>query len=954
MTWLTSTTTPRDTPTTYLQRDFTPMTFATSQMCARSPPGARAMSSPSPPPAKRRHVDSDDDSDGKQDQDDRDSDQEEEDATLSRRFNHPNNSVPRHIQKLLDLAAEDEDEDPELDDEEEDQETQADKDFLDDREQGNDLVIRIPCVDALQHEAEHDNAVALAAYYEAAAAAANYGSGDDENGKDEIPVISGTWVNAGIGEHTRKETLIGYAPVKIQQQLSIELTHGTWIRAGNRRAMVLSTSIERTYRASPTRERSGQSATSGTQRYREVLLIRALADPDDDSEMVVVPGTWVKTQKGPQTHKGIAFVLSTTELYQDVHIIQARRPTEPPRERPAFHVIRAKLQKGSDQRSAFPKSRYPRLDPTPEQLLLFVGSCHPDLLTLPFHGLSPALAEGDRVVMVAGEHKGLNGFIFALAERWDKKEEQNVQYAKLVTPGLGGVYQTRKHLHTGNDGGHDNSGRACVELAHLKRSALDICYTFRINDRVRVVSGILYKGVIGGVTAVANDSLTISIPKDCDVVGRTTAHFDDQSFTISIEHVTREWHLGDSVRVRCGEYKDSVGVIVGAPTAGVLQIFCGNRKTGVEHTLGEPDARLLQVRAAEVDCEAESASLKEGTAPYTRPGYLVAPSGVNPPTAAEREYMKGGCTQLETQRALMHTGRGWYQGMDVVVVGHVGWLLEGTQKVGGTRCPLHAGLRGVVVGDYDSPVRAAQLKSTRRRTALPLRDDQQGILVTIGEHAGNRQFSNIPIENVFHAYKRIPITQARFLPRKELEPPSAPRSRTPPPTPLHSPARPLRQLDGEDTGQWISMLELAMKRIDVQVVGVLKLPKTSPKVAGLEGKCSWLLVGMPPPASQQKMDVLGIGSGGMKHAIPRNCIKPRHGGNGGKHIVLGPDVNSDLGCRGQYAQTIPYFAHVHGFGVTAVKFPGGGEPAYFYSSSLALVKNIRLQSLDGIFEVTNF
>ncbi|KAF8194482.1 hypothetical protein K438DRAFT_1969095 [Mycena galopus ATCC 62051] len=692
----------QDMPTTYLQRDFTPMTFATSQMRARSLPGACTTSLPSPPPTKRRRVDSDDDSDGEQDQDDRDSNQEEEETTLSRRFNRPNKSVPRR----LDLAAEDEDEDPELDDKEEDQETQADK------EQVNDPVIRIPRVDAL--------------------------SGDDENGKDEIPVIPGTWVNVGIGEHTCKETLIGYAPVKIQQQLSIELTHGTWIRAGNRCAMVLSTSIEHTYRASPTRERSGQSAMSGTQRYREVLLICALADTDDDSEMAVVPGTWVKTRKGPQTHKGIVFVLSTTELYQDVHIIQARCPTAPPRERPAFHIIRAKLQKGSDQWSAFPKSRYPRLDPTPEQLLLFVGSRHPDLLTLPFHGLSPALAKGDRVVVVAGEHKGLNGFIFALAERWDKKEEQNVQYAKLVPPGPGGVYQTRKHLHTGNDSGHDNSGGACVELAHLKRSTLDICYTFRINDRVRVVSGILYKGVIGWVTAVANDSLTISIPQDCDVVGPTTAHFNDQSFTISIEHITREWHLGDSVRVRYGEYKDSVGVIVGAPRASCKYFAHGNQKTGVEHTLGEPDTRLLQVRAAEVDREAESASLKEGTAPYTRPGYLVAPLGVNPPTAAEREYMKGGRTQLEAQRALMHTGRGWYQGMDAVVVGHVGWLVEGTQKVGGTRCPLHTGLHGVMVGDYDSPVHAARLKSTRRRTALPLRDDQQGILVTIGEHAGRR------------------------------------------------------------------------------------------------------------------------------------------------------------------------------------------------------------------------
>ncbi|KAF8185364.1 hypothetical protein K438DRAFT_1974068 [Mycena galopus ATCC 62051] len=198
----------RDMPVTYLQHDFTPMTFVTSQMRTRSPP--------------------DDDSDGEQVQDDRDLEQEEEDATLCRCFSCPNKTVPQRVQQLLDLAAEDEDEDPEVDDEEEDRKPRQTKvDFVDDREHVNDLVIRIPRVDALRHEAKHYNTVTLAAYYEAAAAAANYGSGDDENGKDKIPVIPGTWVNAGIGEHTRKETLIGYAPVKIQQQLSIELTHGT-------------------------------------------------------------------------------------------------------------------------------------------------------------------------------------------------------------------------------------------------------------------------------------------------------------------------------------------------------------------------------------------------------------------------------------------------------------------------------------------------------------------------------------------------------------------------------------------------------------------------------------------------------------------------------------------------------------------------------------------------------
>ncbi|KAF8153465.1 hypothetical protein K438DRAFT_1778219 [Mycena galopus ATCC 62051] len=145
---------------------------------------------------------------------------------------------------------------------------------------------------------------------------------DGLNGCCATYLIPGTWVNTGIGEHTPK----------IQQQLNIELTHGTWIRAGKIRAMVLSANIKRTYRASLTRERSRPSRMSGMQHYREILLICALVDPDDMNEVAVVPGTWMKTQKGPQTHKGLAFVLSTTELYQDVHVIQARHPTGPPRE----------------------------------------------------------------------------------------------------------------------------------------------------------------------------------------------------------------------------------------------------------------------------------------------------------------------------------------------------------------------------------------------------------------------------------------------------------------------------------------------------------------------------------------------------------------------------------------------------------------------------------------------
>jgi ribosomal protein L24 len=208
---------------------------------------------------------------------------------------------------------------------------------------------------------------------------------------------------------------------------------------------------------------------------------------------------------------------------------------------------------------------FPRVTPTPHQLVSFAASQHSTLLTLTFEGPCPALAEGDRVVVVAGKHKEMNGFIAVLRELWNGEKHRKIEYTKVVLPGDGGAYHIKKQ----DKGAH-------VELTHLKRAGLDFGYKFLVNDRVRVVSGILYKGATGRVMDVANDRLTISIPNDFDVVGPTTASAVSphiKLFTIEIGHVSRVWYLGDSVRVRWDEHKGRTGVIVASNVGGILEIF---------------------------------------------------------------------------------------------------------------------------------------------------------------------------------------------------------------------------------------------------------------------------------------------------------------------------------------------------------------------------------------------
>jgi ribosomal protein L24 len=199
--------------------------------------------------------------------------------------------------------------------------------------------------------------------------------------------------------------------------------------------------------------------------------------------------------------------------------------------------------------------------PTPAQLAPFLEDDHPALEKIRFRGHSPALAEGDRVVVVAGPHQGETGFIVVLREV--PVDRQRVKYAKIVK-----VYNGVDIVKKGDTGLY-------VRVAHLERHGLDVPCAIVVQDRVRVVSGVLFRGATGRVIDNSNGILTVVADKSLELTGATTQSemSDRQVFQTSIRYVNRDYHCGDLVRVRTGKHKGRVGLIVATFTGGSFEVF---------------------------------------------------------------------------------------------------------------------------------------------------------------------------------------------------------------------------------------------------------------------------------------------------------------------------------------------------------------------------------------------
>jgi ribosomal protein L24 len=207
------------------------------------------------------------------------------------------------------------------------------------------------------------------------------------------------------------------------------------------------------------------------------------------------------------------------------------------------------------------RKKFTPVHPTPDQLAAFLADDHPALEKLCFKGLCPALAEGDRVVVVAGPHQGETGFIIVLREL--PVAHQRVKYAKVVK-----VYNSVGIVKKGDAGLY-------VRVADLERHGLDIPCTIVVQDRVRVVSGVLYRGTTGRVIDNSQGFLTIAASSNSEIIGATTTSeiSDRQVFQISIRYVNRDLRCGDLVRVRTGKHHGRVGLIMATFTGGSIEVF---------------------------------------------------------------------------------------------------------------------------------------------------------------------------------------------------------------------------------------------------------------------------------------------------------------------------------------------------------------------------------------------
>jgi hypothetical protein len=224
------------------------------------------------------------------------------------------------------------------------------------------------------------------------------------------------------------------------------------------------------YRQEVQREASEPAAATNITRS-DVLDAIARIDAEE-GQLPVVPGTWVCPRRG-KARGQLAFVLTATKLYIGSPPVSGE-PASAPIASKKGRVIQLKPEPLKEQsRPLMKRKDFPRVTPTPNQLVSFAASQHSALLALTFEGPCPALAEGDRVVVVAGEHKEMNGFIAVLRELWNGEKHRKIEYAKVVLPGDGGAYHIKKQ----DKGAH-------VELTHLKRAGLDFGYKFMVNDRV--------------------------------------------------------------------------------------------------------------------------------------------------------------------------------------------------------------------------------------------------------------------------------------------------------------------------------------------------------------------------------------------------------------------------------------------------------------------------------------
>ncbi|KAF8173381.1 hypothetical protein K438DRAFT_1980931 [Mycena galopus ATCC 62051] len=457
--------------------------------------------------------------------------------------------------------------------------------------------------------------------------------------------------------------------------------------------------------------------------------------------------------------------------------------------------------------------------PSDDELQPFRVKRNKYLLSIPCAWNTPALEVGDYVAVVSRE------FVSAGGEIAEMRRDGHHVWAEVwgIPPG----------------GAETDEFRAEIYLEDLARHALGYAYEFQPKDHVHVVLRICYWDTEGRVVKIEDDILTIAVRTDTAVVGPCVPSEMDpdiKTFEVLIYNVTRQFYRGDWVEATRGKHKGRVFVIID---------FSYNGIVGANATRDQLFDMKFVVKVPVVHVK----FWHRYTANIIRRNDCDAESWNNMWKPVTKE--------------------------------------------------AHKGFRGVVIGDHNRASRARCLGSSRDRG----RWDQDGILLTIGHETCNARIENIDIDHFWHEFTNLKLSQARFLPAEILSgkkpspnnvpkfqgsfprPQTPPRPRTPtlPYTaPLWTAPDPLPTLDREETGQWISLPQLSMKRLDVKVVGIANIRKASCTISALEGKFGCLLITTPVSSGDPKVDVYGVGRNSLMQAVQRSCVKPQQVDDAGR------------------------------------------------------------------------
>ncbi|KAJ7718391.1 hypothetical protein B0H14DRAFT_3521701 [Mycena olivaceomarginata] len=440
---------------------------------------------------------------------------------------------------------------------------------------------------------------------------------------------------------------------------------------------------------------------------------------------------------------------------------------------------------------------FPKVEPTFAEIALFADSRLKRLSRVVLAKPSPPLDAGDRVVVMTGDRKGSTGRIMGVADiriagKW-------VAMAQVLPPSPDPYPKGKGPLKPPEEPRPFEVG-----LAQLKRHALDLYYDFRIHDRVRVVSGALYVGAIGRVEKVEGHFLTLAVPKDCEVVGATWSSPTSDStklFIISIVHVTRQWAIGDSVRVTRGH-------------SGDLELLEAN--VGYSRYQDVPHSRT--VRCSDVDFEHEL---------WTTMATTRLPSASWSESNSDIDLTVGSTLPfsqpLERFYSTVEEAKGRGRGEGHIDIPHKGFI-------------------GMIIGDFDSRERSDRLKNGvepdhKRHTGKLLRPVDSTRL----------RNPDVAGDNGYASGTMVSLVEARFFPpdilfgTRPLEPSPNPRAVTyrgpfrsdtetaPPPrstTPIPANAAVWGShppVEGENNGRWLCQPELVGRRLDVQILGIATL-----------------------------------------------------------------------------------------------------------------------------------